>query len=260
MDALHFDHISFSYGSRHFSLSDISFHLPDSSFVSVLGANGAGKTTLFRLACGVLAPSAGSVRVNGADVASMDRLELARTVAFVPQQPPPAIGMTAEEYVLLGRIPYARGYGFTTDGDLRAMREAMEITDCTAYRAAALAELSGGELQRVLVARALAQQPRILLLDEPNSHLDVAHQLGLFRALQEWRTRTGGTVVASTHDLNLASMFSTHVAVLSAGRLDAFGAPEAVITEALVARVFRVRTQIVNHAYGAAPAVHLLPH
>ena len=259
MDALRFDHISFTYGSRHFSLSDISFALPERSFTAVLGVNGSGKTTLLRLASGILVPSHGAITVLGDDALQMERRALARRLAFVPQHPPPAMGTTVTEYVLLGRVPYARGLGFTSPHDLESVHTAMEITDCLAYADAFLAELSGGELQRAMVARALAQEPRVLLLDEPNSHLDIAHQLALFHALQEWQRRTGGTVVASTHDLNLASMFSSHVVVLNAGTIAAAGTPADVLSPAMIERVFSVHADVQPAAYGAAPAVHVLP-
>lgn len=259
MDALQFEKVSFSYGGGQFSLSDVSFHIPARCFATILGANGAGKSTLFRLACGILQPSSGTIFSSGDDVLSMDRTARARVIAYVAQHPPPGIAMTVEEYVLLGRVPYARTFAFTTDDDFRSANEAMKMTDCAVFRHSRLNALSGGELQRVLVARAIAQQPRVLLLDEPNSHLDVHHQLMLFRALQNWQTATGGTVIASTHDLNLASMFGDQCLVLNDGRLVASGTPASVLTSELLNHVFRVQTEVIAGYYGAAPAVQLLP-
>ncbi|HET7152714.1 MAG TPA: ABC transporter ATP-binding protein [Candidatus Kapabacteria bacterium] len=257
MNAISFEHTSFSYGGAGFRLNDVSCAVQEGAFVSLLGPNGSGKSTLLKLACGLLPPASGAVKIGDKDIASADRRTLAKNIAYVTQHSIPPFRMTAWEFVLLGRIPYARGFGFTNAADTEAAEEAMTRLDCLQYAEARLSELSGGELQRVLVARALAQQPKILLLDEPNSHLDVAHQLSLYRALREWQSANGTTVVASTHDLNLASMYSGACLVLSHGTLVSSGTPGQVFSSALLKEVFTINAVILERFYGASPAVQL---
>ncbi|HZV12670.1 MAG TPA: ABC transporter ATP-binding protein [Candidatus Kapabacteria bacterium] len=257
MNALLFEHTSFSYGNSGFHLQDVTCAVEEGTFVSLLGPNGSGKSTLLKLACGLLSPLSGAVMISGENIASLDRRTLAKRIAYVTQHSIPPFRMTALEFVLLGRIPYARGFGFTNNSDLHAAEESMAQLDCLQFAGARLSGLSGGELQRVLVARALAQQPAILLLDEPNSHLDVSHQLSLYRALREWQHAKGTTIVASTHDLNLASMHSNTCLVLSHGALVSSGTPREVFSPALLHDVFAIHAAILDGFYGASPAVQL---
>lgn len=257
MNALRFEHTSFSYGSSGFHLQDVSCAVEEGAFVSLLGPNGSGKSTLLKLACGLLTPLSGTVALGGQDIVSLDRRTLAKRIAYVTQHSVPPFRMSSLEFVLLGRIPYARGFGFTNNSDLQAAEEAMAQLDCLQFADARLSELSGGELQRVLVARALAQQPAILLLDEPNSHLDVSHQLSLYRALREWQKAKGTTIVASTHDLNLASMHSNICFVLSRGALVSSGTPSEVFSVSLLRDVFTIQAVILDGFYGTSPAIQL---
>jgi iron complex transport system ATP-binding protein len=257
MDGVQFHQVSFAYGDRGFALRDVSFCARAGEIVALLGPNGAGKSTLFRLACGLLRPSSGTISVGSHSVAIVDRRTLAQTVAFVSQHGIPSLGTTAREYVLLGRLPYVHGLGFASTSDTKACDDALRHTDAVGIADAPLNTLSGGELQRIFLARALAQQPKVLLLDEPVTHLDPEHQLALGHLLHAWRDRTNGSVLASFHDLNLASMIADRCIVVHNGSIAAQGTPAEVLTADLVTRVFRVPVSVVAGAYGDSPAVHI---
>ncbi len=258
MNGVRFQDVSFTYGGGGFALRAVTFEAREGEIWAVLGPNGTGKSTLFRLACALLQPREGTITVAGNDVHTAARGDLARSVAYVAQHAIPPFGMTAREYVLLGRLPYARGLGFATAGDHDACAEALAHTDAERFANKSLATLSSGELQRVFLARALAQRPRVLLLDEPVTHLDPEHQLAFARLVRAWRQRTNGCVMASFHELNLASMIADRCIVMHEGRIAATGTPAEVLTEELIARVFRVQARVVAGAHGASPAIHVV--
>jgi len=169
------NHLTFSYTDRPV-LDDVSFEIDRASIVAVIGPNGSGKTTLLKILNATLEPAAGSLVLSGRDTKRWSRREIARTVAIVPQEIPAVFPFFAEEIVLMGRFPYLRSLAFEDRTDYRIAREAMEQTDCLAFAHRRFTELSAGERQRVLIARALAQEPQILLLDESTVFLDLKHQ------------------------------------------------------------------------------------
>ena len=228
--------LGFAYG-----LHEASFEFPPSGLITIAGPNGAGKSTLLGILAGLRAPYDGLCTYAGKEVRQWPKREFARKVAFLPQSVRLEFPFTAEEVVLMGRTPYARGW-FQTDEDRSAAAEAMTITDTLAFRGRDFRSLSGGEAQRVILASALTQRPEALLLDEPATHLDLRHQLALYRLL-------GGLsksllVVAVTHDLNLALQFSHRVMVLEDGRIAGDGTPPEVLNPALIARVFGVQATL----------------
>jgi iron complex transport system ATP-binding protein len=191
--------------------------------VSLLGANGSGKTTLLRVLAGSLRPSAGSVEILGRPIDAWSRRELARRVAVLPQGMDLPSGLRASEVVALGRIPHARRAFATSDADEQAVAAALRDVDGEELADRPVEQLSGGERQRVLVAMALAQEPELLLLDEPTLHLDLGHQAALVRTLAALRHRRGLTVVAVLHDLNLAPALGDRAVILRDGRLEPGG-------------------------------------
>ena len=199
--------------------------------VALLGANGSGKTTLLRLVSGTLRPQHGSVEVAGRPVGDWTRDALARRVAVLPQQLDLPDGFRAAELVEMGRAPHARRLFGSTADDERAIERALRRCRC-ARPGGSLSRTSyrGGERQRVLVAMALAQEPELLLLDEPTLHMDLAHQVALLRAIRRLQAERGLTVLAVLHDLNLAAAFAPRVVVLHEGRVVADGAPADVLT------------------------------
>jgi iron complex transport system ATP-binding protein len=208
--------------------------------LGLLGPNGAGKSTLLRCLWGALAPSEGRVSIDGRDAATLPARARARLVAAVPQESPPDFGLSVREVVETGRTAHARGLFGGDAAGRAAVDAALARMRLTALAARPFAALSGGERKRALIARALAQQPRALILDEPANHLDIRHQLEVMALLRE----LGATVIVAMHDLELAARFCDRLAVLSHGRLVAEGPPEAVLTPARVAEVFAVRARI----------------
>ena len=197
--------------------------------VGLIGPNGAGKSTFLRAISGVLRVQSGNIHLDGADLRSLTSKEVAAGLAIVPQIVPYTHGFTAMELVLMGRYPHLGRFQIEGQGDERIARNAMRQTETEQFADRTLDTLSGGERQRVIVSRALAQQPRILLLDEPTANLDVLHQLkvlGLVRQLVD----DGLTAVAAIHDLNMASRFCDRLVLLQEGRVLAEGAPEEVLT------------------------------
>jgi len=225
--------LAFAYG-----LHDASFEFPQHGLITIAGPNGAGKSTLLGILAGLRSPYGGSCMFAGKEIRQWPKREFARRVAFLPQSVRMEFPFTVEEVVLMGRTPYASGW-FQTPEDRSAAEEAMTTTDTLAFCGRDFRTLSGGEAQRVILASALTQRPEALLLDEPATHLDLRHQLSLYRLLGE--LAKSRLVVAVTHDLNLALQFSDRVMVLEDGRIAGDGAPADVLNPALIARVFGVQ-------------------
>lgn len=222
-------------------LNQLDLSVQRGEMMALLGANGSGKTTLLNVMAGTLAPSAGSVELFGRPLASLPRREVARSVAVLPQSLELPAGFRVAEVVAMGRTAHgARWFGWTPD-DLRAVEDALRDADALDLADRPVTELSGGERQRVLVALALAQEPSLLLLDEPTTHLDVAHAAWLLASVARLRGIRGLTVVMVLHDLVLASAWAPRVVVLHRGRIVADGPP----AEAL-------RPDVVRDAYGIA--------
>jgi iron complex transport system ATP-binding protein len=225
--------LGFAYG-----LHDATFEFPRQGLITIVGPNGAGKSTLLGILAGLRSPYIGSCTFAAKEIRQWPKREFARRVAFLPQSVRMEFPFTVEEVVLMGRTPYASGW-FQTAEDRSAAEEAMTTTDTLAFRGRDFRTLSGGEAQRVILASALTQRPEALLLDEPATHLDLRHQLSLYRLLGE--LAKSRLVVAVTHDLNLALRFSSRVMVLEDGRIAGDGTPADVLNPALIARVFGVQ-------------------
>jgi iron complex transport system ATP-binding protein len=227
-------------GGRREVLRAVNLSLTRGELVALLGTNGSGKTTLLRAFAGTLTPDAGAIRFAGRSLREWRRNELARRVAVLPQQLELPLGFRVSELVAMGRAPHARRLFASTADDDRAIARALIDADATDLADRPAEELSGGERQRLLVAMALAQEPDLLLLDEPTLHLDLAHQVSLLTAIRRLRDQRGLTVIAVLHDLNLAAAFAPRVAVLDGGRVVADGSPGEVLSPDLVRRVFGV--------------------
>ena len=254
--------ISFSYGSAAV-LRNISLDVPHGDFLTVLGPNGSGKSTLFRLIDRILLPSGGSITLDGRSVTEYSRRDLARMIGYVPQETNWMFPFTVLEAVLMGRSPSTGILGFEGEEDIGIASRAMELMDIGHLRVKVVTALSGGERQRVLVARALAQQPRILLLDEPNAHLDLAHQLEMFQLLRLLNREQQITVLSVSHDLNLAAAFSKRVLLLgpagheSGYTLHSLGSPREVLTRESIADVFRAEVTVDQAPGGSHPRITL---
>jgi len=228
-------------GARREVLRGVNLALARGEVVALLGTNGSGKTTLLRTFSGALTPDRGSVTFDGRPVGEWRRQALAQRVAVLPQQLELPLGFRVAELVAMGRAPHARRLFASSAEDDRAIARALLDADAVDLADRPAEELSGGERQRLLMAMALAQEPDLLLLDEPTLHLDLAHQVALLAAIRRLRDQSGLTVLAVLHDLNLAAAFAPRVAILDEGRVVADGPPADVLTPDLVRRVFGVQ-------------------
>jgi iron complex transport system ATP-binding protein len=211
-------------------VDDITFRLAPGAFLGIVGPNSAGKSTLLRLLSKVLAPDRGRILVAGQDLAALSRLHLARQVAVVPQEFQVAFPFRVAEVVLMGRFPHAADGRWAGPRDQLVVRGALEATGLAGLAARRLDELSGGERQLVSIARALAQEAPILLLDEPTAHLDLRHQVAVLDVLLAHHRRVQGVTILISHDLNLAAEHCDRLLLLARGRIRALGRPEEVIT------------------------------
>jgi len=224
-------------------LRDLSFKIGAGEFVGILGPNGSGKTTLLKLMAGVLKPSAGTIQFEGRHLETYTRKALAQRVSVLPQETFVDFPFRAIEVVLMGRAPYLRTFQWESAEDLRLARDAMARTDCLELADQDIRSLSGGERERVFLARALAQQPRVLLLDEPTTHLDLKHQVEIFRLLQELHAEQGLTLITVLHDLNFAALSCQRVLLLGERRLHADGRPEEILQPSLIREVYGVEVE-----------------
>ena len=223
--------------------------------VGVVGPNGAGKTTLLRLIGGVLTPSRGRISISGVDLAGLKAARRAMLVSAVPQNPQLPLSFSVLDLVLMGRNPHLRLFQWEGRQDLEIAKEAMEQTDTWRLADRALGSLSGGERQRALVALALAQEAPVMLLDEPTSSLDLAHQIGIMDLVRNVQRRRHGTVVVAMHDLTLAALYCDRLVMLTAGRTYTEGVPGEVLTRDNVSEVYGSDVFILPHPQGGTPVV-----
>lgn len=236
---LHAEKVSWDRGGR-LAVDEVSVHPEPGQTVGLLGPNGSGKSSLLKLLAGFARPTSGTVGLDGRELSSMRRREVARAVAVVAQHTDTDVDVSVGEVVRLGRIPHRGTFGADRTADDRAVADALAHTGLTDKAHRLWHQLSGGEKQRVQIARALAQQPRELLLDEPTNHLDIHHQLELMTLV----TALPVTSIIAIHDLNLAATFCDQVMVLRQGRVVAAGTPREVLTAPLIADVYRVRADV----------------
>ena len=246
---LAFDDVAVDVGGRSV-LQGVSLSLEPGEVVGLAGANGAGKTTLFRAASRVVSPTRGEIRLGDTPIASMSRRALARALAVVPQDVGLAFPFRAGEVVLMGRAPHVGGLGFESEADVRCARHALAALGIEELADRSMLELSGGERQLVLVARALAGEPEVLLLDEPTSHLDLRHRTAVFEQVRAFAA-AGGTALAVSHDLTLAARVCDRIALLAEGRLAAVGPPREVLTPERLESVFGVEAEVLDAPDGA---------
>lgn len=256
MSVIYTENISFRYTDKPV-LENISFNVDRPCLLAVIGPNGSGKTTLLKMLDGTLFPETGRALVCGKDTRRFSRREMARLVAMVPQEVSPVFPFVAEEIVLMGRFPHQGHRLFEDKKDYRIVYDAMEKTDALPFARRRFSELSAGERQRVLIARALAQEPEILLLDESTVYLDLKHQaqfLSLIRALTRDR---GLTVVFVTHDINLAAQNADQILLLYNGKKYAIGTPADVLTAKNIKEVYDVQVGIDLNPHNGSPRLTL---
>ncbi|MCE5276718.1 MAG: ABC transporter ATP-binding protein [Planctomycetaceae bacterium] len=236
-------------------LEDISINAAAGRLLALLGPNGSGKTTLLRCLLGWLRPQGGSIRLDGKELTKYSRKALARVMAYVPQFPTSAFAFTVSELVLMGRFAHVGVLGLAAKQDRNVARAAMEMTDTLAFADRTLGELSGGEAQRVMIARALAQQPQVLLLDEPTSNLDIKHQLKIHQMMQRLAHDWEMAVVCVSHDVNLAAQFADELVLMRGGRVVADGKAGDVVRSDVLAQTYGVDIRLIDVPGRAVPIV-----
>lgn len=247
------ENLSWSVGTAPI-LDAVTCHAPSRRFTGLIGPNGSGKTSLLSAIARLTRPDDGTVLIGGEPAAGLHRCEFARTVALVEQHSATDLELTVEQIVELGMIPRRRGWARPAPtGTTDVVTESLAMAGIAALRHRLWQSLSGGERQKTQLARAFAQQPCVLLLDEPTNHLDVSASLELLDLIR----RRGLTTVAAMHDLNLAAMYCDHLVVLSGGRVVTEGAPEAVLTEELLADVYGLDAIVQPHPRTGRPMVVL---
>ncbi len=244
-------------------LRDVTLQVRPGEIMGIVGPNGSGKTSLLKLLAKLAAPQAGDLTLFGRSLAGLSQEETAQTVAFVPQESPQMFPFTVAETVLMGRFPHRRrsrwslGFGWEDQDDCRAAAQSMATMDIAHLAARLVTDLSGGERQRTMIARALAQMPRVLLLDEPTAFLDLQHQLDICSVLRRLRDERGLTVVIVSHDLNLASQYCDRVAMLKDGRVSAMGTPSEVMSVEVLREVYGCNVLIDPHPQSGLPRITL---
>jgi len=242
--------LSLSYNG-HAVVQDFNLSIPPRTVIGLVGPNGSGKTTILRALAGLIEPRAGTALVQGKPASRLDKRLRARKIGWVPQQESAAWPLTVSEVVRLGRVPH-RGWlmPFTAD-DIKIVECALARADLLALKHRPVDKLSGGEFQRVLIARVLAQEPEALLLDEPTASLDINHQIQILDLIRSLVQEKGLSVVMAIHDLNLAVRYCDQLVLLNNGRQVSAGVPEEVLTPKNLRAVFGVEARLYRDPWGA---------
>ncbi|MCL5040600.1 MAG: ABC transporter ATP-binding protein [Firmicutes bacterium] len=249
--------ITVSYRGREV-LTDLSLEVRQGDFVAIVGPNGSGKTTLLRTISRVLRPERGVVLLTGEDLNKFSQRQIARRLGVVPQASVAVPDFTVEEMVMLGRSPHQGRLQGESRRDLEVVRQALRLTGSLELRDRLFNELSGGEKSILVIARALAQEPELLLLDEPTSHLDINYQREILQLLRGLSAKQGLTVISVLHDLNLASHFAQRLIMLQDGLIQSAGTPREVLTPENIWQVYRTEVLVIPHIATGQPLV-LLP-
>jgi len=227
-----------------FSLTLNQLEIKEGYFTSLIGPNGCGKSTILKLISKILYPQKGRIKFSGVDISEIPYKEYAKMIAYVPQSTYPYFPFSVFEIVMMGRTPYLGMLSFENSIDKKIVEEAMDILEISHLKLKGINEISGGEAQRVYIARALAQKPKMILLDEPNSHLDIEHQIQIFELLAKLKREENLTILSVSHDLNLVGIFSEKVFLMNHGQLIMHGNTSEVLTEKNIEDIFNVKVKI----------------
>ncbi|MCX5696125.1 MAG: ABC transporter ATP-binding protein [Candidatus Omnitrophica bacterium] len=240
-------------------IRNVSLEINPGDFMGIIGPNGSGKTTLLRLSSRVIYPRKGGIYFQGKNIFNMDLKEFCRSVAFVAQDISTSFSFSALELVLMGRIPHLKRLQFETKKDFDISERALALTDSSDLKDKRIDELSAGERQRVVIARSLAQEPVLLFLDEPTSHLDIGHQIQIMDLLNKLNRQSNLTIVMVLHDLNLASAYCNRICLLDSGSIFKEGTPEDVLTYKNIEAVYKTIVLVNNNPVTGRPNVILVP-
>jgi len=250
--------LSHSFGDA-LVLKNISFQVPQRDFFIIIGPNGSGKTTLMKVISGILKPQNGELKILNRPIDQYHRKALAKTIAFVPQMTFADFPFTVTEIVLMGRSPYLGILGLEQENDLEVANQAISFTGLENLAHRKLDQLSGGEQQRVFIARAICQEPDIILLDEPTASLDLAYQVRIMDLMEKLKTEKGITVVMVSHDVNLAAMYADHLMLLHKGQVVCQGLPDEVLTYKTLEETYGCTLLVDESPLGNFPRVTLVP-
>lgn len=252
------EHISKSYGSRSV-LNDVSLTVRPGEWVGIIGPNGSGKSTLLSLLSGADSPAGGRIELKGRSLRSYTRKALSQTMAVLLQEPLPPIGYSVREVVEMGRFPYQSWLGSEAEDSEPYIDSIMERLQLTELEERPIDRLSGGQGQRVALAKLMAQSPSIVLLDEPTTYLDIRYQVQFMDVVCAWQQDCGLTVVSVLHDLNLAALYCDRLVVVHEGRIAADGTPEELMSPDVIERYFDTRAAIVPHPGNGRPQLLMCP-
>jgi iron complex transport system ATP-binding protein len=246
------------YGSK-VVLDGIDLEVKKGEFIGIIGPNGSGKTTILRAITRLVKHTKGKIYLDNRDINALNHKEMAQNLAVVSQNLP-VVAMTVKEFVLLGRVPYHTGLRFfENENDLSVARQAMEMTDTERLKDNYLSGMSGGEVQLAFIARAIAQEPSLLLLDEPTSHLDITHQVSILDLIKGLNKKQGLTVIIILHDLNLASEYCDRLVLVDQGKIKRIGTPEEVLTYNYIEEVYRTVVVVERNPLSGKPFVLVVP-
>jgi len=252
------NNFSCGYGSN-VILDNIDLRINKGEFVGIIGPNGSGKTTLLRGITRLVKSFGGMIRFNGKDTREISFRELAQNIAVVSQGIPSTM-MTVEEYVLLGRLPHYRKFQlFETEKDVELAGHCMEITDVIRFKDRYISQLSSGEVQLALIARALTQEPVLLLLDEPTAHLDITHQVGILDLIKKLNMEYALTIIIVLHDLNLAAEYCDRLVLMDKGTIKKVGEPEDVLNYRDIEEVYKTVVVVETNPLSSKPFVLVVP-
>ena len=259
MQGLHVEHVNLGDPHR-VLLENVNLKIKCGEILGIIGPNGAGKSTLIRTLSRFLPPLCGQIYLDGKGLNSLSQRELSRLIAVVPQNAIIPELFSAMDLVLMGRTPHLGLFSHEGEKDLEITRRVMQLTDTLHPANRIIKELSGGEKQRLLLARALAQEPKILLLDEPVANLDINHQVETLNLLRGLAHEQGLAVIIALHDLNLAVQYCDRLAILHNHRIQYEGKPETVVSAEVIREIFGAEVLIVPHPLNNLPVALVLPH
>ena len=251
--------ISLNYRNKAI-LKDVSFSVTTGEFFVIIGPNGAGKTSLLKILSGLQKAQHGSVNIKGKSISQYSRRNLSKILAIVPQHIEVGFPFTVAETVIMGRTPHLSILSMEDKSDFQIAEEAMKFTEVSHLAKRKLFQLSGGELQRVIIARAICQQPEIILLDEPTTALDPAHQLKIMDLMERFRSQHNTTIIMVSHDLNLASMYGDRLLLLKEGRVIKTGDPKTVLNKSLLEESYGCQMMVDENPLGQVARVTPIPH
>ena len=255
MNAIEARNIRFSYNASEV-IKNVSLAVAQGEFVGIIGPNGAGKSTMLRILCGILRPKLGATFIFGNNITSFNPRNLAQQIGFVPQETHFSLNYMVEDIVLMGRYPYLHAFQKEGKKDFEVMERALQSAEVFEFKNRTINSLSSGERQGVVIARALAQEPKILILDEPTSHLDLHHQFTIMELLKKLNGQ-GLSIIIVNHDLNLASLYCQRLVLMHYGEIYSQGTPQLIIDEKILKAVYGTEVKIISHPNKKIPQILL---